>query len=91
MDKEEESPFHLDDRLRHPAAFEDPGGTRGQRGEPGGDGCELIRAVARETFRQRQKKSVGGHDDGVGHPGVLSTKLVINQFRFCAAWLIGLN
>ncbi len=24
-------------------------------------------------------------------PGVLSTKLVINQFRFCAAWLIGLN
>src|SRR3954463_6236892 len=24
-------------------------------------------------------------------PGVLSTKLVINQFRFCAAWLIGLT
>jgi len=24
-------------------------------------------------------------------PGVLSTKLVINQFRFCAAWLIALN
>src|SRR6185503_19790685 len=24
-------------------------------------------------------------------PGVLSTKLVINQFRFSAAWLIGLN
>src|ERR671920_2445208 len=23
--------------------------------------------------------------------GVLSTKLVINQFRFCAAWLIGLT
>src|SRR5687768_5804944 len=24
-------------------------------------------------------------------PGVFSTKLVINQFRFCAAWLIGLT
>ncbi|SBT93580.1 hypothetical protein GA0115233_106640 [Streptomyces sp. DI166] len=24
-------------------------------------------------------------------PGVLSTKLVINQLRFCAAWLIWLN
>src|SRR3954447_11002728 len=24
-------------------------------------------------------------------PGVLSTKLVITQFRFCAAWLIGLT
>ncbi len=24
-------------------------------------------------------------------PGVLSTKLVINQFRFCAAWLIAFN
>src|SRR6201989_1022179 len=24
-------------------------------------------------------------------PGVLSTKLVINQLRFCAAWLIGLT
>ncbi|CAM5367679.1 hypothetical protein SFUMM280S_06430 [Streptomyces fumanus] len=24
-------------------------------------------------------------------PGVLSTKFVINQLRFCAAWLIGLN
>ncbi len=63
----------------------------GQRGQPRGDGRELVGAVARKALRHRQSESVRGHDDGVGHPGVLSTKFVINQLRFCAAWLIGLN
>ena len=51
------------------ATLEDAGRARGQRGQTGGDGRQLVGAVAREAFGHRQKESVGGDHHRVGHPG----------------------
>src|SRR5918994_7095434 len=65
----QEAHLHLDDGLHHRAALEEAGGADREAGQTGGDGRDLLGALARDAGARGHEETVGGHEDRVRRVG----------------------